>query len=87
MSIYISKLRRHISLINTFFINSGEENKPKLASYQHADISKSMLARRFVFVLYVRILPRFDENTFANFDEEASEDSWMNNNIVLGQIR
>ena len=46
-----------------------------------------MLARRFVFVLYVRILPRFDENTFANFDEEASEDSWMNNNIVLGQIR
>ena len=79
-----------MSVINTFYLKTLEEDQPKIGHFISADISKAMLISRFVFVLYVRILPDISWESFQNFDEldEATiSTQWYNNITAVGQIR
>ena len=81
--------KRHASVINTFYIRTQQPDQPQIAEFSLADISKAMLLERFVFVLYINILPDITEDSFENYretDQETNNSNWYNNHILVGKI-
>ena len=74
-------------MINTFFSETLEQHQPQVGVYSHADIPKAILIKKFVFVLYVRVLPDVERESFRNYDPSTSSDQWYNNEDVVGEIR
>ena len=74
-------------MINTFFSETLEQHQPQVGIYSHADIPKAILIKKFVFVLYVRVLPDVERESFTNYDPLTSSDQWYNNENVVGEIR
>ena len=71
-------------------METSEKDKIRIENPAHADISKSMLLHRFVFVLYLRILPDYEFEKYENFDEmdrKSIDEKWYNNNEIIGKIR
>ena len=73
-------------MINTFFSETLDQDQPQVGVYSHADIPKAILIKKFVFVLYVRVLPNLVEESFENYDPAASA-QWYNDENVVGEIR
>ena len=74
-------------MINTFFSETFEQHQPQVGVYSHADIPKAILIKKFVFVLYVRVLPDVERESFTNYDPMTSSDQWYNNeNVVLNWL-
>ena len=71
-------------------METSEKDKIQIENPAHADISKSMLLHRFVFVLYLRILPDYENEKYDNFDEadkKSINEKWYNKNTIIGKIR
>ena len=79
-----------VSVINTIYQKTEDKDKPQLENPSHADISKAMLLNRFVFVLYLKILPDIEIENYDNFDEtdeKTINDKWYNNISLVGKMR
>ena len=73
-------------MINTFFSETLDQDQPQVGVYSYADIPKAILIKKFVFVLYVRVLPNLVAESFDNYDPAASA-QWYNDENVVGEIR
>ena len=83
-------MKRKVSVINTFFKKTKGKDELQIGRTSFADISKAILSERFVFVLYIRVIPNIKEDSYDNFDEldeESINKNWYNNVTSVGQIR
>ena len=86
----MGELRRRVSVINTFYKQTSRKKRFLLSKYSNADISKAMLSKRFVFVLFINILPDVDKDNFENFNEKDYNyinQKWYNDIETVGKIR
>ena len=74
-------------MINTFFSETLDQDQPQVGVYSHADIPKAILIKKFVFVLYVRVLPNLVAESFDNYDPSSNSAQWYNDENVVGEIR
>ena len=74
-------------MINTFFSETLDQDQPQVGVYSNADIPGAILIKKFVFVLYVRVLPDLVAESFDNYDPSSSSAQWYNDENVVGEIR
>ena len=76
-------------MINTFYERSLNVKYPMLTKNLQAELSKAMLSHRYIFVLYVRILPDPEKESYDSFheNEKIMADKWYNNFEEVGRIR
>merc|ERR1712142_695781 len=64
---YISEQMRRVSVMNLFYEESLNKHEPQVSVYISADIPRAILMEKFVFVLYLSILPDIQVDTYSNY--------------------
>ena len=78
---------RQVAVLNIFYEHTLMRDTPQVRVYTNADIPKSLLTQKFVFILTLAILPIIDHDSYDNFNKETVSDNWYNNDTLVGEIR
>ena len=89
---YIEEKRRQVNAFNKFYEGTSQMVGSNVAEFSAADIPRTMLKKKYVFVCDLSILPtdedKFNSYSFDNiYDKVTQEKKWYNNDTTVAKIR